>query len=209
MNKGIFITLEGIDGSGKSTQGKLLHTWMGKQGYQVMYTREPGGTWIGEQIRSIVLNNYNTAMDSRAEFLLFSASRAQHTRQFILPTLKMGISVICDRYSDSSIAYQGYGRQSLDLDGIFETTFFATFGLKPDITFFLDVDPEKGYQRSHKRNRLDKEELEFYKRVRAGYLMLSELYQNRWITIDANRKTEDVHRDIIVELKERLKGLNP
>lgn len=195
MAKGTFITLEGTEGSGKTTQGKLLVKWLSAHDYAVIYTREPGGTYIGEQIRNVLLSKDNFEIIPEAEFLLFSASRAQHTARLILPALKSGISVICDRYADSSLAYQGRGR-GLGLETLCNITTFATFGLKPDITLYFDLSPEKGVLRKNKRNRIDSEKISFHQQVRAGYLSLVEKEPNRWVVIDANNSIDIIQNQI-------------
>jgi len=196
---GTFITLEGPDGSGKTTQARLLAEWLRDQGHKVLLTREPGGTDIGDQIRDILHDSDNAAMDPRTEFLLYSASRAQHTSQLILPALAVGTLVVSDRYADSSLAYQGYGR-GLDLERLRIVTAFATRGLKPDITLYLDIAPEEGLQRralsGEEWNRMDAEALAFHRRVRSGYLELADAEPHRWEVLRANRKVGDVQADV-------------
>jgi dTMP kinase len=173
---GLFVTLEGPEGSGKSTQARLLAEYLKSCGEDVLLTREPGGTAIGDQIREILHSLANTAMTPKAELLLYSAARAQIVAEVIRPALAADKIVLSDRYADSTIAYQGYGRQ-LDLELVKRITEFATGGLKPDLTFFIDVTVDKGLQRrkdGHSRgeewNRMDSLSSEFYDRVRAGYL---------------------------------------
>jgi len=203
----MFITLEGPDGSGKTTQAQLLAEWLRQEGYDVVLTREPGGTEIGEQVRAVLHNPCNTAMDARAEILLYSASRAQHVAQLIRPALVAGKIVISDRYADSTLAYQGYGR-GLDLEMLRAITAFATGGLMPDLTLCLDIAPEAGLQRRRSGqgewNRLDAETLEFHRRVRAGYLELAGQEPTRWVIIDADRPPEDVHAQIRSVVQVRL-----
>ena len=171
----MFITFEGPDGSGKTTQIRLLAEWLRQQSYKVVLTREPGGTAIGDQIRGVLHDLNNTAMDARTEILLYSADRAQHVTQRIQPSLASGKIVISDRYADSTLAYQGYGR-GLDLETLRRITAFATDGLTPDLTFYLDITPEEGLQRRRlggdEWNRLDAEMPEFHQRVRSGYMEL-------------------------------------
>ena len=203
----MFITLEGPDGSGKTTQARLLAEWLREQGYEVVLTREPGGTDIGDQIRAVLHDPRNTAMNARAEILLYSASRAQHVAQRIRPALAAGKIVISDRYADSTLAYQGYGR-GLDLETLRTITIFATSGLTPDLTLYLDVAPQEGLQRRRlgggEWNRLDAEALEFHQRVRAGYLALVEQEPEHWVTVDAARSVEEVQAEIRALVKARL-----
>lgn len=203
----MFITFEGPEGGGKTTQARLLAEWLCKQGHVVMLTREPGGTDIGDQIRAVLHDPRNTAMDARTEILLYSASRAQHVAERIRPALAAGTIVVSDRYADSTLAYQGYGR-GLDLDMLRKVTVFATGGLTPDLTLCLDVPPEEGLQRRRvgrvEWNRLDAEALEFHQRVRAGYLELVRQEPGRWIVIDAARSIEEVQAEIRNVVQVRL-----
>jgi dTMP kinase len=195
----VFITFEGPDGSGKTTQARLLAGWLGERGYEVVLTREPGGTDIGDQVRAVLHDPCNTAMDARAEILLYSASRAQHVAQRILPALAAGQVVISDRYADSTLAYQGYGR-GLDLKMLGAITAFATQGLTPDLTLYLDLPPEEGLERRQSGggewNRLDAEALDFHQRVRAGYLELAGQEPERWAVIRATGSVEEVQEEI-------------
>ena len=203
----MFITIEGPDGSGKTTQIRLLAEWLREQGYEVVLTREPGGTGIGDQIRGVLHDPRNTAMDARTEILLYSASRAQHVAQLVRPALAAGRIVISDRYADSTLAYQGYGR-GLDLGMLRTITVFATGGLTPDLTLYLDIAPQQGLQRRRlgggEWNRLDAETLEFHQRVRAGYLELVRQEPERWVVIEAARSVEEVQAEIRVLVKARL-----
>ncbi len=203
----LFITFEGPDGSGKSTQLKLLAEWLRAQGYDVLETREPGGTPIGDKVRTILLDPASREMEPTTEILLFSAARAQHVGQVIRPHLARGGIVLCDRYADSTLAYQGYGR-GLDLSTLRVINAFATSGLRPALIIYLDVPVEEGLQRRLKAkggewNRLDAETLAFHQRVRMGYLALAAEEPHRWAVIDASRPTEVVQQ----EIRERVKGL--
>jgi dTMP kinase len=204
---GLFITFEGPDGSGKTTQLQLLVRWLHEWEREVVLTREPGGTAIGEQIRTVLHDPDNKAMDARTEILLYAADRAQHVAQMIRPALANDKIVISDRYVDSTLAYQGYGRE-MDLARLRTITDFATGGLKPDLTFYLDILPEEGLQRrqlgGEEWNRMDAEALAFHRRVRAGYLALVEADQGRWEVIDADRPVEDVQAEIRSVVAKRL-----
>ena len=201
-----FITLEGPDGGGKTLQATRLVEHLNQRGYNALLTREPGGTPISDQIRIILGNLDNTAMDPRTEFLLFSASRAQHVNQIITPHLEQDGIVVCDRYFDSSLAYQGFGHQ-LDLVTLQNVTTFATGGLTPDLTLLLDLPVEEGLQRRQQGgdwNRLDAYELTFHQRVRQGYAQLAANEPERWVTIDAGREMDHVWDDIRVAVEARL-----
>ncbi len=203
----LFITFEGPDGSGKSTQIRLTAGYLKSLGHNVICTREPGGTAIGGQIRTVLHDVANTEMAARAEILLYSASRAQLVEQVILPHLKQGGAVVCDRYFDSTYAYQGYGR-GLDFDALRMITQFATQSLKPDITIYLDLEVEQGLKRKvaantagkGEWNRMDRLTLNFYRRVRAGYLEMARAEPERWLVIDAGAPVEVVNQRI----RERL-----
>jgi dTMP kinase len=195
----MFITFEGPDGSGKSTQIPLLAEFLRQAGYDILLTREPGGTPIGEQIRGIISDLKNTDMRERTEILLFQASRAQHVDQVILPHLQRGGLVLCDRYADSTLAYQGYGYQLFDLDTLRSIIRFATGGLQPDLTLLFDLEAEEGLRRRSNGgewNRLDALDLEFHRRVRMGYLEMAQLEPARWVMINAAQTPERVQKDI-------------
>lgn len=202
-----FITFEGPDGGGKTLQAARLVEHLKEHGFDTLLTREPGGTPISDQIRDILGSLGNTAMDPRTEFLLFSAARAQHVSQTIGPHLEKDGVVVCDRYFDSSLAYQGFGHQ-LDLATLRNVTTFATGGLMPDLTLLLDLPVEQGLQRRQQGgdwNRLDAYELAFHQRVRQGYAQLATDDPGRWVKIDAARESDDVWSDIRTVVDARLK----
>jgi dTMP kinase len=204
----MFITLEGPDGSGKTTQLPLLSDFLHQQGYNVLTTHEPGGTPIGDQIREVLHRLDNTAMHPRTEVLLYQAARAQIVEQVIRPQLEKGGIVISDRYADSTMAYQGYGH-SLDLEKVRALVAFATGGLIPDLTLLLDVDVEKGLRRKEgvgEWNRLDAYPMEFHRRVRAGYHHLVRAEPERWVTINAGESPEIVQQAIREVVLERLQN---
>ena len=203
----MFITLEGPDGSGKSSQAQTLVEFLRLQGYPVLLTREPGGTPIGEQVRLILNNLDNTAMHPRTEILLFQSSRAQHVEELIKPHLEKGDLVICDRYANSTLAYQGFGHQ-LDMIRLRQVVEYATGGLKPDLTLLLDVDSEVGLKRragGGDWNRLDAYELAFHKRVREGYFELMKAEPQRWVLIDANQEPDQVQELMRQAVMARIK----
>lgn len=208
---GYFISMEGGDGSGKSTQIGKMQAYLSGYGIDVDVTREPGGTPTAEKIRGLVLDPENAALTGRAEMLLYAASRAQHLEERILPALAAGTTVITDRFTDSSIAYQGYGR---GLGGIVaEANRIATGGREPDLTFFLDIAPEDGMSRKkrqerHALDRLEQEEAAFHARVYQGYLALSAGNPGRIRVIDASRPPDEVFAEIRKEL-DRLFGFPP
>jgi len=192
----MFITLEGPDGSGKSSQIPVLADWLRSQGYDVFTTREPGGTGIGNQIREILLNKLeNTAMHPRTEILLFLSSRAQLVEEVIRPLRDKGTIILCDRYADSTLAYQGYGH-GVDLNDLRNLLDFATGGLYPDLTLLLDLDVMSGLERRKKNggewNRLDAFSLAFHERVRNGYLELAAASPSRWIKINGDQTFNEV-----------------
>ena len=198
MEKGLFITFEGPDGSGKTTVSTAVCKRLEEEGYPVRYTREPGGSAIAEQIRGVILDPKNTAMDARTEALLYAASRRQHLVEKVLPALEKGIHVISDRFVDSSLAYQGTGRQ-IGIEEVFAINQFAIEGHMPLKTIYLDVDPEIGLERIRKGrtylDRLDQESIEFHERVLEGYREVIHRYADRMIIIDANRTPEEVIED--------------
>jgi dTMP kinase len=204
----MFITLEGPEGSGKTSQIALLAGFLCDQGYRVVQTREPGGTPIGDQIRACLHDVNNTAMDAVTEVLLYSASRAQHVAELIRPALDDGQMVLCDRFADSTIAYQGYGR-GLNLSALHTLTAIATQGLKPDLTILLDIDVAQGLARrqvgGEEMNRLDLEALSFHQRVREGYHVLAAAEPERWVVVDAERPLAIVQAHLQAIVAARLK----
>ena len=206
---GMFITFEGPDGSGKSYQVAALAHALRQEGYPVLSTREPGGTLIGDQVRAILSDLGNAAMRPRTELLIFQASRAQLVEQVIRPHLRDGGVVLCDRYADSTLAYQGYGHQEFDLDQVKTLIHFATGGLKPDLTLLLDVDVEVGLRRRAQGgewNRLDAYELAFHQRVRQGYLQMAQAESERWVVIDAGEPPDQVQAAVWRLVLRKLKG---
>lgn len=203
----MFITFEGPDGSGKSTQIKRLAERLRAQGRPVLLTREPGGTAIGEQIRAVLHDLRNTAMQPRAEILLYSAARAQLVGEVIRPHLAAGGLVLSDRYADSTLAYQGYGH-GLDLSALRQITAFATQGLVPDLTLLFDLDVETGLQRRlanrEEWNRLDDYALAFHQRVREGYLELMRAEPARWVRLDAAQDREALAEAVWACVTQRL-----
>jgi dTMP kinase len=198
----MFITLEGPDGSGKTSHMMPLAEWLEEQGYRVHTAREPGGTLISEQIRNIIHDLKNTEMHPHTETLLYQAARAQIVEQVFRPRLADGWIVLCDRYADSTMAYQGYGHQQ-ELEQVRALVRYATGGLTPDLTLLLDVDAQVGLKRSSQRhsnggewNRLDAYQLEFHQRVRAGYLELAKQEPARWVLVDAGQAWEKVQSDL-------------
>lgn len=201
----MFITLEGPDGSGKTSQVQPLADYLRAQGHPIFTTREPGGTVIGDQVREILMSLKNTSMHPSTETLLFCSARAQLVNEVIRPHLKQGDIVLCDRYADSTLAYQGYGHGN-DLDLLCKVLFFATGGLVPDLTLLLDVDSEIGLRRRKtgggEWNRLDAYQLELHQRVRAGYLEMAKAEPQRWVLIDASQPPDVVQsalRQVILD----------
>jgi dTMP kinase len=205
----LFITFEGPEGGGKSTQIKLLASWLRERGCDVLTTREPGGTRIGDGVRALLLNPEHVEMQPEAEILLYSAARAQLVGEVIHPHLARGGVVLCDRYADSTLAYQGYGRR-LNLEALRMITAFATGNLKPDLTICLDLPVLEGLQRkqasasagSDDWNRIEREELEFHERVRAGYLELARTNGERWWVVDARQSVEQAQAAIRARVRQ-------
>jgi dTMP kinase len=205
----MFITLEGPEGSGKTSHIPHLVEYFRERGHVVFPTREPGGTSIGEQIREVIHDLENVEMHPRTETLLYQAARAQIVEQVIQPRLKAGEIVICDRYADSTIAYQGYGHQQ-DLEQVRALVRYATGGLVPDLTILLDLDVEVGLNRKKHNNaewnRMDDHVVEFYRRVRAGYLEMVKQEPVRWRVVDAGREWQSVQEELrrVIENKIRI-----
>jgi dTMP kinase len=207
----MFITLEGPEGSGKTMQLPKLAEYLRQCGFDVLTTREPGGTSISEQIRTVLHNLENKEMNPRTEILLFQASRAQLVEQIIRPHLYKGGIVLSDRYADSTLAYQGYGHQ-IDINPLRVLVTFATGGLKPDLTILLDVDVEIGLRRKELKgewNRLDAYDLDFHRRVRQGYLQLVRAEPERWEVIDASQSPVQVQNEMRRVVTEKLQISKP
>ncbi|HET6465081.1 MAG TPA: dTMP kinase [Nitrospiria bacterium] len=196
--RGFFITFEGTEGSGKSTQIEILARYLTRHGHKVVTTREPGGTAFGEQIRRVLLSVKNRRLDPRAELFLYLASRTQHLEEVILPALKRGKIILCDRFSDATVAYQGFGRR-LDMKVVRTAVAYAAKGLSPDLTLLLDLDVRLGLARVKDRgrsNRLDREQREFHQRVRVGYRRLARSEPGRLKIVEASQSPQDVARKI-------------
>ena len=204
MSKGLFITFEGADGCGKTTQLMLLAKYLKAQGREVVVTREPGARGLGEKIREILLN-YDGEVSSRAEAFMFLADRAQHIDVIVNPAIKSGKIVLCDRHTDSSVAYQGYGRR-LDIDEIKRLNSIATNGKKPDMTLIFDIDVETSMARvGDTKDRMESAGIEFFNRVRNGYLEIAKQEPNRVKVLDASKSFEEIHKNVIA-LYEKLNG---
>ena len=204
----MFITLEGPEGSGKTTAVEAAVKKLEEMGYQIVRTREPGGTPIAEQIRNVILDKGNTAMDPRTEALLYAASRRQHLVEKVWPALKEGKIVICDRYLDSSLAYQG-GARGLGVDNILNINLFATENTWPDLTLLFDIKPEIGLARinanaNREVNRLDLEKIDFHKSVRESFLALAKRFPERYVIIDASQSREEVAKATMEAILSRL-----
>jgi len=207
MYKGKFITIEGGEGAGKTTILALIKDFLDSKGYQVIITREPGGIDISEQIRGLILDKKNTGMDGRTEALLYAAARRQHLVEKVLPALHAGKVVLCDRFIDSSLAYQGYAR-GIGIDEVFSINRFAINECMPDLTLYFDVQPEIGMARINENrdreiNRLDLEGLHFHHKVREGYLALVKKFPDRISMVNANQSIDEVFMEVqkILEIK--------
>ena len=204
----LFVTFEGGEGSGKSSALRLIAERLEKEGFPYILTREPGGTPIAEAIRNVILDKANTAMDPRTEALLYAASRRQHLAEKVWPALKEGKIVLCDRYLDSSLAYQG-GARGLGIDNILKVNEYATEGTFPDLTLFFDIEPELGLARiaanaNREVNRLDLEKMDFHKGVRKTFQELARRFPERYVTIDASKPLQEVVEDAYKAIKDRL-----
>jgi len=204
LNKSYFISFEGIDGSGKSTQAKLLIERLNSNSIETCFVREPGGTKISEEIRNILLDDRAEEMSSRTEALLMCASRAQLTKNIITPELKAGKWVIADRYSDSTLAYQGGGR-GIDLDWLVRLNNFATFGIEPDVTFYIDIEPNIGLQRRKNisDDRIESAGLEFQNEIRNKYLEIIDNFSNRCVLVDGKLSIKEISHLVWKEIKNR------
>ncbi|MCS6963966.1 dTMP kinase [Thermoflexus sp.] len=207
MTNGLLITFEGPEGSGKTTMARWLSDFLRQKGYRVLFTREPGGTPVGEAIRELLHAHEHADMTARTEALLFCAARAQLVERVIRPFLAEGGIVVSDRYADSTLAYQGYGR-GLDLEDLQHLNRFATGGLRPDLTFLLDIEVEQGLARRRVSGdawtRLDALELSFHQRVREGYRRMATAEPDRWVIIDASQPMGAVQSAILDHLRQRL-----
>ena len=200
MKEGLFIVFEGGEGSGKSTMLNYTYNWLTDKKIDCITTREPGGIKISEKIREVILDKDNTSMDARTEALLYAAARRQHLVEKVIPALNEGKVVLCDRFIDSSLAYQGFAR-NLGIEEIYSINKFAIDDYMPNITIFFDIDPKLGLDRINKDknrevNRLDLEEIDFHNKVREGYNILLENYNNRIKRIDASKSIENVFEDV-------------
>jgi len=199
----VFISFEGIDKGGKSTQISLLVDYLKKKKYQVVQTCEPGGTRLGKEIERILLGSSTGQINDKAELFLYLADRSEHVKKVIKPALEKDKIIISDRFADASIAYQGYGR-GLDIHWINELNNRATQGICPELTFLLDIDPELAKKRSKEKDRIENEEIAFHQRVRQGYLEIARLHPNRVKIINGQESAEDIHLAIIRILSEYL-----
>ena len=204
--EGIFITMEGPDGSGKTTQIEMLKTYLESKGYDIVITREPGGTVISEAIRAIILNKDYQEMSHMTELLLYASARAQLVNQVIKPALAEGKAVICDRFVESSAVYQGIGR-GLGVSTVYEVNNYALGDVKPKLTIFMDLDADEGIRRKENQTELDRmemEDLSFHKRVVEGYRQLAQLYPERIFPVDATLSIEKIHSIIVEEVEKRF-----
>lgn len=204
--QGLFISMEGPDGAGKSTQIELLRGYLADKGYEIVITREPGGTVISEAIRQLILNREYAEMCPNTELLLYAAARAQLVNEVIRPALEAGKAVICDRFVESSVVYQGIAR-GMGIDTVYAVNEYALEGLRPQLTFFLDLDAEEGLRRKKKQAELDRMEaagLEFHQKVAEGYRMLAEREKERIMRISATLPEEDIHAKIVLAIEERI-----
>ena len=206
MAKGLFITFEGPDGCGKTTVCRKVCEKLMEEGYEIVHTREPGGVGIAEEIRDVILNPKNTAMDARTEALLYAASRRQHLVEKVIPAMNQGKIVLCERFVDSSLAYQGYGRE-IGFDQVLAINEFAIDGLFPDLTLYLDIEESAGLARIKNRafkDRLDVESLAFHHRVNEGYQEVLKHFEDRIQVVDASLPLEDVVANCFKLVKEMI-----
>lgn len=204
--RGLFISLEGGEGSGKSTQSRMLVEALNYIGMKTVLTMEPGGTLLGDKIRGVLLDVFNKDMDHMTELLLYAAARRQHLSELIVPSLESGATVITDRFSDSTMAYQGYGR-GINHDLIDKLDVMVTGGLKPDLTLLLDLDVNEGLKRNkgvNKVDRLELEDLEFHERVRKGFLAIVDANPERLVKVDASEGVDQVHRAIMEAVRHKF-----
>jgi len=204
----VFITFEGIEGCGKTTQAKLLYEWLLDRGKEAVLTREPGGTPAAEELREFILRDREELFPPFSELCLYMAARGFHVENLIKPSLKEGAFVICDRFSDSTLAYQGYGR-GLDIELIEKMDRKATGGLKPDLTFLIDIPVEVAFERikNRRKDRLEKEGSEFHRRVREGFLKIAQRNRERVVVIDGTKSIEEIFKEVIKELSGRAGAL--
>lgn len=205
---GLFITLEGPEGSGKTTVANMVLENLKKEGYEVLYTREPGGIDIAEQIRQVILDKNNTSMDPKTEALLYAASRRQHLVEKVMPALAVNKIVICDRFVDSSLVYQGVAR-GLGIETVYQMNLFAIEDVMPDLTIFFDVKPEIGLARisadgNREVNRLDLESLDFHHKVYEGYVEVAKHFKDRITTVDASLPLETVYENVLALVRSKL-----
>lgn len=206
--KGYFVTFEGTEGSGKTTVIEKVEQYYIDKGYQVIRTREPGGSKIAEDIRNVILDVNNTNMDEITEAMLYAASRRQHLVEKVIPYLEKGYIVLCDRFIDSSLAYQGHAR-CLGIDKVYQMNLMATKGLLPDVTIYIDVKPEVGLSRiksnNREQNRLDLEKISFHEKVYEGYHLVSEMFKDRFKVINGEQERENVLKDTLAVLDSIIK----
>lgn len=206
MKKGYFITIEGCDGCGKSSTTLTIVNTLIKQGYQIVHTREPGGIDISEQIRNVILDVNNTSMDIKTEALLYAASRRQHLVEKVIPAIKENKIVICERFLDSSLAYQGYAR-GIGIDEVLSINKFAIGDNMPDLTIYMDVDPQVGIKRIANRSgkdRLDNEKLAFHQKVHEGYAIVNKMFKDRIISVDANQDADTVYNAMLEIIRNKI-----
>lgn len=209
MMSGIFITFEGPEGAGKTTIIQMIAQELEKQQVEIVSTREPGGIHISEQIREVILSPDNTAMDGRTEALLYAAARRQHLVEKVIPALNRGAIVLCDRFIDSSLAYQGYAR-GLGMDEVLSINEFAIDDMMPTKTYYFDIEPEIGLRRIEKNktrevNRLDMEKVDFHHKVREGYQKVCERFSERIVMVDASKSMDEVFHEVLQSIQTFIK----